>query len=411
MRHVWSFFSGAMGLDLGLEKAGLAPSVCVELDGFCCETIRRNRPDVALIQKDIASLSGASLRELTGVTGDVFLMAGGPPCQSFSSGGKRQSLTDARGNLVMEYLRLIEEIRPKFFILENVANLITSALRHRAIQDRPGQHWNLKQYGDIRKAGKASLLDEDELSGTVIRAILARVNELGYGVTFGILDSRDFGAPQRRLRFVLLGSRDGKQLALPTPTHGEGKIPFNTLQDSISDLEHNPGPHSEYTPKIKYFFNLIHPGGNWRSLPKEHQRSAMGDSFASGGGKTGFFRRLDWANQSPTIPGRANRKATGLCHPTQLRPLSVRECARLQGFPDDWWFDGPMNQQYQQIGNAVPVAMGEAIGLAVAQRKTLREPLGFDVLLEAAAKRLRNSARNHKAGAKKVMASEELLFV
>jgi DNA (cytosine-5)-methyltransferase 1 len=139
-REIWSFFSGAMGLDLGLESAGLAPTLAVEIDPTFCRTIRANRPQLDLIEGDVAKLTGAALRERRGFDGEVFLMAGGQPCQPFSSGGKRAALSDPRGNLIYEYFRLIADVRPRYFVLENVANLTTAALRHRPIAERPGKH-------------------------------------------------------------------------------------------------------------------------------------------------------------------------------------------------------------------------------------------------------------------------------
>ena len=143
-REIWSFFSGAMGLDLGFEQVGLAPTLANEIDKNCCETIRANRPGLQLVDESIGNLTADRLRASRNFKGDVYMMVGGPPCQSFSSGGKRTSLSDPRGNLIYEYLRLIGEVKPRYFVLENVANLTTAALRHRPIADRPGQHWSLK---------------------------------------------------------------------------------------------------------------------------------------------------------------------------------------------------------------------------------------------------------------------------
>ena len=154
-REIWSFFSGALGLDLGFEQAGLPPTLANEIDKNCCETIRLNRPNLQLVTDSISDLTAKKLRAYRQFDGEVYMMVGGPPCQSFSSGGKRASLTDARGNLLYEYLRLIGEIRPRYFVLENVANLTTAALRHRPIAKRPGRHWSLKRYdNDTGLAGR-----------------------------------------------------------------------------------------------------------------------------------------------------------------------------------------------------------------------------------------------------------------
>jgi DNA (cytosine-5)-methyltransferase 1 len=395
---VLSFFSGALGLDLGLERAGLAPTLCVELDRWCCDTIRANRPDVTLLEQDVRSFSWKQVREDQKLRSDVFLVTGGPPCQSFSTAGNRAALTDPRGNLIYEYLRIISEVRPRFFVLENVANITTAALRHRAIKDRPGEHWSLKKYSGKQavEVGKAPL-EPDELAGSAIRQILRDVGDLGYSVTFGVLDAADYGASQKRMRFVMIGSREGAAPALPRPTHGPiaGK-PFATVRQAIEDIQNRPGAHSIYTPDVARFFDLVPEGGNWRSLPKDLQKKALGNSFHSGGGKTGFFRRLAWDAPSPTITGKANRKGTSICHPAYTRPLSVRECARVQGFPDDWDFSGAMNRQYLQVGNAVPVHLGEAIGRAILDART-SNTYDVDIMLDAAVRRIRAAASNKKS--------------
>lgn len=332
-------------------------------------------------------------------------MVGGPPCQSFCSGGKRAGLSDPRGNLIYVYLKLLSEVRPRFFVLENVANIVTAALRHRPIAERPGKHWNLSVY-DKRKrvtSDAAPDMQPDELSGSAIRQIVSDMAGLGFHLSFSVVDSSDYGAPQRRLRFIMFGSRDSEAPVIPGPTNGENslaKAPYRTVRDAIYDLKDHPGPHSKYTPEVARFFELVPPGGNWRHLPKELQREALGDaSMAAGGGKTGFFRRLSWDLPAPTITGRANRKGSALCHPESVRPLSVRECARLQGFPDDWIFTGSMNRQYLQVGNAVPVPLGEAVGRAViaamdGKTQSQQNQSDLEDALFLAVKRLRASACN-----------------
>lgn len=238
VREIWSFFSGAMGLDLGFEQGGLAPTLANEVDPRCCETIRLNRPNVQLIQEGIEDLDADHLRKARGFHGDVDLMVGGPPCQSFSSGGKRLSLADPRGNLMYEFLRLIGEVRPRFFVLENVANLTTAALRHRPIAERPGRHWSLKRYDDPSHngGGDAPRLQPDEKSGSAIRKLLKDIDRLNYKITFGVLDAADYGAPQHRLRFIMMGARDGAPPALPSRTYGAdglGLLPFRTVRDSM----------------------------------------------------------------------------------------------------------------------------------------------------------------------------------
>ena len=405
-KEIWSFFSGAMGLDLGLEQAGLSPTLVNEINKNCCETIRLNRPDLQLVTESVSDLTADNLRAYRNFDGDVYMMVGGPPCQSFSSGGKRTSLSDARGNLIYEYLRLIGEVKPCYFILENVANLTTAALRHRPIADRPGQHWSLKRYDSDRQNGDgdAPPLEPDERSGSAVRQLLNDVRSLRYYITFGVLDAADYGAPQRRLRFIMLGSRDWPPPSLPKSTHGPESSrlePFQTVRQAIFHMQNDPGSGSKYTPPVSRFFAMVPEGGNWRDLPPKLQPEALGGSWAAGGGKTGFYRRLSWDAPSPTITGRANRKGSALCHPEALRPVSVRECAALQGFPEDWRFVGSMNAQYMQIGNAVPVPLGKAIASsflryeAIARKKN-NWSTDFDAMLDTAVTRLRASARNKR---------------
>ena len=401
--EVWSFFSGAMGLDLGLEHGGIVATLANEIDPRCCETIKLNRPDLQLVEQGIESLDADQLRKTRGFRGDVHLMVGGPPCQSFSSGGKRMSLTDPRGNLMYQYLRLIDEVRPRYFVLENVANITTAALRHRPIEQRPGRHWSLKRYDNPTHngGGDAPQLQPDEKSGSAIRKLLGDVRRLRYNIVFGVLDAADFGAPQHRLRFIMMGARDGPAPPLPPPVRSvDGSLPpFLTVRDAIERYTSDPGPGSRYTEAVARYFALVPPGGNWRDLPRDLQPLALGGSWGAGGGKTGFYRRLPWDAPSPTIIGRANRKGSALCHPEAVRPISVREAAALQGFPDDWKFAGSINARYLQIGNAVPVALGRALAESIhrADKPDGEEPdADFDTMLNDAVARLRAAARNKR---------------
>jgi len=405
---VWSFFTGAMGLDLGLESAGWRPSLAVEMEPVFCETIRRNRPAMQVLQQDIADLSVANLKAVSG-TEEVDLFVGGPPCQSFSTGGNRAALNDPRGNAIFEYLRLISEVRPRMFVLENVASIVTAAIRHRPISQRPGCNWNLSAYSALQPSlwhdDAAASLQEDELSGSAIRYLLRTViADLNYNVRFAVLNAADYGAPQKRLRFVMVGVRDGLPPRFVQPTHGTNAVPYSTVRDAIGDLEDDPGPGFSYLESTRQYFAMVPPGGNWRDLPSRVAMQAMGErSMKAGGGKTGFFRRLSWEGLSPTITGKPNRKGSAMCHPSAERPLSVRECARLQGFPDDWQICGSVADQYQQIGNAVPVTLGRAIGLTLREDPPFSDVLDHDEMLVDAIQTLRASARNTRSRNQKEM--------
>ena len=250
--EIWSFFSGAMGLDLGLEAVGLHATLANEIDCRICETIRTNRPSLDLVEGDVSDLTGETLRSRRGFDGEVYMMVGGPPCQPFSSGGKRSALNDPRGNLIYEYFRLISEVKPRYFVLENVANLTTAALKHRPILERPGKHWSLKQYSGClnREIDGAKPLSEDEMSGSVLKQIAKDVRSLGYYISFAVVDAADYGAPQHRLRFVILGSRDHPPPVIAEATHGSEERPFATVRNAIAHLQAQPGPHSEYTARF-----------------------------------------------------------------------------------------------------------------------------------------------------------------
>ncbi|MBC3795038.1 DNA cytosine methyltransferase, partial [Spirosoma utsteinense] len=247
--EIWSFFSGAMGLDIGLEKAGLKTTLAVEVHPIFCETIKNNMPELDVVKGDVRNLTGELLRQKRDFYDEVYLMVGGPPCQSFSTGGKRSALSDPRGNLIYEYLRLINEIQPKFFVLENVASILTAAVKHRKIADRPGKSWNLKAYSGRElingEDGILPLLPEEQ-SGSAFRFLLDDIKALGYHVTFGVLNSADYGASQKRLRFVMIGSKLGSPPNLPKPTHGERQnlMSYNTVRHAIGDITESPGPHS-----------------------------------------------------------------------------------------------------------------------------------------------------------------------
>jgi DNA (cytosine-5)-methyltransferase 1 len=397
--RVWSFFSGAGGLDLGLSRAGLEPELAVEVDPVFCSTLRESFPHTRVIETDVHKVTPATLP----TDGEIDLMVGGPPCQSFCPGGKRAALSDPRGNLIFEYLRLVRELQPRAFILENVANLVTAALRHRPIAERPGKNWNLSAYSRqtaIDPDGPPPLAP-DELSGSAITYLAEVLAEtMKYSFTVGVLDAASYGAPQHRLRLLLIGVREGKAPPLPSPTHGLGLAPYRTVRGSIGDIVSDPGPGSAYTPEVRAVFELVPEGGNWRSLPEDVARKALGErSYAAGGGKTGFFRRLAWDAPSPTITGRSNRKGSALCHPSQSRPLSVRECQRIQDFPDNWGFVGSVAAQYQQVGNAVPVALGEAIGqpvLSYLNGAAEVETRSMQDMIADATSKLRATARNKR---------------
>lgn len=338
---VVSLFSGAMGLDLGLMAAGLHVAVSQDYDKWCAETIRRNghvavEGDIRkLINVDPSCdflLSAGKLHR-----DDVFAVVGGPPCQSFSTAGKRQGVEDARGTLYEQFLHVVTTIRPRFFVMENVKGLMS-------MPSDPS----------------------DKESPPILDAILGHFKKIGYHTVHGIVDAVHYGTPQFRERLVIVGSRDNEAIFLPAPTHfhmhQNPDMRWRTLHDAIGDIQSDCGPHANFSQKIMQYLCMVPEGGNWRSLPAHLTEAAMGGAYTSGGGKVGFYRRLSYSEPSPTLVTTPIQKATALCHPRETRPLSVREYARIQQFPETWKFEGSVTDCYRQIGNAVPVPLGKAIG-------------------------------------------------
>lgn len=348
-RDVISLFSGAMGLDIGMGNAGLNVVVGQDFDNACVETMKANGHNV--LSGDIRDIQPQELLDIAGLNvGEPFMICGGPPCQPFSTAGKRLGINDPRGSLFMDFIRMIDYIRPRFFVMENVKGIMSAPLKHVPTAERDDN-------------------DPDQRLGTVLDVILAEFDKLGYKTVYGLLDAVNYGVPQFRERFVLIGSRDHEDIFLPIPTHFQAHqnpaYRWKTVGDAIRDLEGVSSECATLSPERKKYLHMVPEGGNWRDLPEELIPAAMGGAYASGGGKVGFYRRLSYTQPSPTITTSPAQKATMLCHPKFDRPLSVKEYARIQQFPDDWVFVGTTAAKYRQIGNAVPVGLGTAIGLAV----------------------------------------------
>ena len=333
-----SLFSGAMGLDIGLMQAGIDIQIGQDFDDSCIRTMTANGHQS--ISGDIRTISSQELLQKANMNiGEPFLICGGPPCQPFSTAGKRLGINDPRGSLFKEFVRMIEEIRPRFFVMENVKGIMSSILK-----DEKGNNTTTK----------------------VLDVILNEFHRLNYKTVYGLLDAVNYGVPQFRERFVLIGSRDGEDIFLPAPTHfrvhQNPAYRWTTLNDAIRDLEDKKGDCASFSETRLRFLRMIPEGGNWKNLPPDVVEEAMGGAYASGGGKVGFYRRLSYSQPSPTIVTSPVQKATMMGHPTKDRPLSVAEYARIQQFPDDWIFVGTISDKYRQIGNAVPIGLARAIG-------------------------------------------------
>ncbi len=351
-----SFFSGALGLDIGLHQAGLNCLSLNEFDKAALKTVRRNIDrfyPVAppkIYPNDARELTADLLKSDLGIEAEeLFAIVGGPPCQAFSTAGKRLGLNDERGNVFLHFIDLITELRPKYAVFENVRGILSAALVHRPHNERG--------YG-------YPPLSQEERPGGALLYILAKLESAGYTTTFSLYNTANFGIPQARERVIFFASREGKSIPYMEPTHsrdGENGLPkWKTFREATIGIEqHNS---AKFPESRLQFYRMLTEGQNWRSLPDDLQREAMGASFYAGGGKTGFLRRLAWDKPAPTLVTCPTMPATDLCHPTENRPLSIEEYAAIQTFPSDYVFEGSLADRYRQIGNAVPCQFGKTIG-------------------------------------------------
>ena len=319
-------FAGAGGLALGMHLAGFRHVLLNEMDSMACQTLRKNHPEWNVLEGDVHQVDFTPLQD------KVDFLSGGFPCQAFSYAGKKGGLNDTRGTLFFELARAVKEIRPKVFMGENVKGLIS--------------HDNGKTLEVIRNV----------------------IKELGYTlVEPRVLKAIMYQVPQKRERLILVAIRNdiyerGVRFKWPDPYRR-----IMTLRDAFfsGDLFDQDVPASEgqlYPAKKARVMAMVPEGGDWRDLPLNEQKEYMGGSFYLGGGKTGMARRLSMDEPSLTLTCAPAQKQTERCHPTETRPLTVREYARIQTFPDNWEFEGNIADQYKQIGNAVPVNLAFAIG-------------------------------------------------
>jgi len=323
---VVELFAGAGGLAIGLENAGLKCVALNEIDKYACQTLRTNRPNWNVLEGDIKNFNFSTFKN------KVDVVTGGFPCQAFSYAGKKLGLNDARGTLFYEFARVVQEINPAICLGENVRGLLS--------------HEN----------------------GKTLQGMISVLDEIGYRVVpVQVLKAINYRVPQKRERLILIGIRKDIDLNYEYPKP-HSKI--FTLKDALkkgelfkSDVPKSDG--AKYPKNKKKVLDLVPPKGYWRDLPLDIQKEYMGGSFYLGGGKTGMARRIGWDEPSLTLTCSPAQKQTERCHPDETRPFTVREYARIQTFPDDWIFSGPLSQQYKQIGNAVPVNLGQEIGYSI----------------------------------------------
>ncbi len=385
-----SLFTGAGGLDIGLERAGFQTVVATDIDQHCIATLRANQSrrirvagrssrthleGARIVQRAVEDLGAADLRP-RGVRAGwrPDLLVGGPPCQPFSAAGRQLSVKDPRGTLFQEFVRLAGEIRPRLILFENVRGLVTAR-------------------------------GERGIPGEVVDLVRAQFEEIGYATAFAVLNSADFGAPQRRVRLFMVGAAPGCELPhFPEPTHTrQGGATATALKPWVSLGEFLDGraapPESEVvrpSPRFEPALASLTPGTGLRS-PGRSEPTRPGGHW---GYKQGMFV-ADPALPARTVTGASTqdwiRDADG-----RLRRLTLGEAAALQGFPPEWVFEGPRARQFLQVGNAVPAQFGEVIGREITRalsaaapdaRQERSRPLPSDMVAAVAYVR-RDDARN-----------------
>lgn len=321
-------FAGCGGMAAGLEQAGLKGILFNEIDKHACATLRENRPFWNVVEGDVSDI------DFTPYKGKVDVLTGGFPCQAFSYAGKSLGFEDTRGTLFFEMARAIKECQPKLFLAENV----------RALQTHD--------------------------NGKTLSTMLHIIDELDYVVLPPkLIKAIFYKVPQKRERLIIVGLRrdvaEKTTFKFPSPYKR-----ILTLRDAFyaGELYKTDVPSSigqQYPLRKRQIMKHVPQGGYWRDLPIDLQKEYMMKSFYLGGGKTGMARRLSLDEPSLTLTTSPAQKQTERCHPTETRPLTIREYARIQTFSDDWKFMGTTTSQYKQIGNAVPVNLAAALGRSI----------------------------------------------
>lgn len=342
-----SLFSGAGGLDIGLERAGFRTVTATDSDPECVATVSLNQraciafesgthlAGTTTLLSKVEDLRAADLRPTVATRSWVpDLLAGGPPCQPFSSSGKMLSVDDPRGRLFEHFVRLACELKPKLILFENVRGLVTARGPH----GEPGE---------------------------VVRMVKEAFERIGYATTFALLNAADFGCPQRRVRCFMLATRCTDLPAIPEPTHVENPQPslfqvgrpWVTLGEFLR-ARPDPTPDEIVRPSTKLAALLRHV------QPGSGLKSAGAREATRPGGHWGYRQGTfvaDLGQPARTVTASASQDWVRLADGT-VRRLTLRECAGLQGFPTQWEFTGTLASRFRQVGNAVPACFGEVLG-------------------------------------------------
>jgi DNA (cytosine-5)-methyltransferase 1 len=341
-------FCGAGGMSLGLQMAGYNISLGLDFVKDCEDTHSLNFPNVPFICGDITNVSGSDILNKIGLKkGELTLVSGGPPCQGFSTvNGKSRFLENPKNKLFVQFVRLINELSPTWFIMENVTGLLSMN------------------------------------SGTVKEAIFKAFEDIGYNVEAKVLNASDYGVPQHRKRAIFIGNNAGYEIEFPEPSHGNptsqlgifdtsNMQPYVTVREALEGIDNNSKLPNHVIPihaEIVYTrMSFVPEGGNQKDIPEEFKPP---QKFMN------TYGRLHNDKPSNTVHTRFDVASTGsLYHPTENRALTVREGARLQSFPDNYIFSGKKGSQYRQVGNAVPPLLAKAIGLKILSIMTSRPEL------------------------------------
>lgn len=343
--NIVDLFAGVGGLSYGFSKLPQFNIIAAnEIEKDISIAYKLNHPDVNMLNCDINSLTEDVLEEaLNGKKVDI--VVGGPPCQSYSTLGKRRM--DDRANLFMQYKRVLKILQPKAFVFENVVGILS--------------------------------MDK----GNLFKQVQAEFEDLGYNLQYRVLNAVNFGVPQHRERVILVGFKGDNNFVYPEPTHGEGLKPYVTLKDAIGDLpvlksgEKKTNYASEATNEFLEFVR-----NNTSDIVEEHSAPKNGAHLVrimealkdgqskddlpedirpkSGYGNT--YAKLWWEKPSTTITRNFACPSSSRCiHPRDSRAMSIREGARLQSFPDEYKFYGADGMKRLEIGNAVPPLLSMAI--------------------------------------------------
>lgn len=324
MRKSIELFAGAGGLALGLEMAGFNEIGLVDFYHDACETLKINRPNWNVLEEDITKLAEKDLEKVFNIKkGELDLLSGGYPCQSFSYAGHRLGLEDVRGTMFYYYAVFLKKLMPKMFLAENVKGLVTHN------------------------------------KGETLKTMINVFTEIGYDVQYKVLNAWEHGVAQKRERIVIIGIRKdlSKKIKFTYPENHEYKP---VLKDVLKNVPESDG--EKYSENKKKVMELVPEGGCWIDLPDDVARSYMKTCYFMGGGRRGIARRMSMNEPSLTLTCAPAMKQTERCHPIETRPFTIREYARIQSFPDSWQFCGKKGSQYTQIGNAVPVLLAYDIG-------------------------------------------------